>query len=89
MPSGTADSPRSTVDIKRSPRDLKKLAALIRFIAPYKVRFGIAMVALALAACSILAIGQGLKHVIDQGLSGGNAATLDFTLVMLLVDWRR
>ncbi len=63
---------------------MKKLAALIRFIAPYKVRFGIAMVALALAACSILAIGQGLKHVIDQGLSGGNAGTLDLTLVMLL-----
>ena len=72
-------------DAKRSPRDLKKLAALIRFIAPYKVRFGIAMVALALAACSILAIGQGLKHVIDRGLSGGDTSTLDGTLVMLLV----
>lgn len=84
-PSGVADSSQLlTVEIKRSPRDLKKLAALIRFIAPYKVRFGIAMVALALAACSILAIGQGLKHVIDQGLSGGNSDTLDLTLVMLL-----
>ena len=71
--------------IKRSPRDLKKLAALIRFVAPYKARFIIAMIALALAACSILAIGQGLKHVIDQGLSGGNTGTLDLTLVMLLV----
>ena len=76
-----SEAPAAT---KRSPRDLKKLAALIRFIAPYKVRFGIAMVALALAACSILAIGQGLKHVIDQGLSGGDSGTLDLTLVMLL-----
>ena len=71
-------------DAKRSPRDLKKLAALIRFIAPYKVRFAIAMLALALAACSILAIGQGLKHVIDRGLSGGDTSTLDGTLFMLL-----
>ena len=38
------------IETKRSPRDLKKLAALVRFIAPYKVRFGIAMIALALAA---------------------------------------
>ena len=71
-------------EAKHSPRDLKKLAALIRFIAPYKVRFAIAMVALALAACSILAIGQGLKHVIDRGLSGGDTSTLDSTLFMLL-----
>lgn len=68
---------------KASPRDLKKLAALIRFIKPYRLRFGIAMVALALAAACILAIGQGLKHVIDQGFGGTNAATLDSTLAML------
>lgn len=69
---------------KRSPRDLKKLAALLRFIAPYKWRFLLAMVALALAATCILAIGQGLKHVIDQGLSAANGGTLDGTLFMLL-----
>ena len=76
---------KANANLKRSPRDLKKLAALVGFIAPYKIRFGIAMVALALAAGSILAIGQGLKHVIDQGLSGGNTGTLDGTLIMLLV----
>ena len=83
----SADVPPATqpgAEAKRNPRDLKKLAALIRFIAPYKVRFAIAMVALALAACSILAIGQGLKHVIDRGLSGGDTSTLDGTLFMLL-----
>jgi ATP-binding cassette, subfamily B, bacterial len=69
---------------KHSPRDLKKLAALLRFIAPYKGRFALAMLALALAAGCILAIGQGLKHVIDQGLSAANAGTLDNTLFMLL-----
>ena len=42
------------------------------------------MVALAVAACSILAIGQGLKHVIDNGLLAASAGTLDVTLVMLL-----
>jgi len=57
---------------------------LVRFIAPYKGRFALAMLALALAAGCILAIGQGLKHVIDQGLSAANAGTLDNTLFMLL-----
>ena len=68
---------------RRNIRDLKKLAALIRFIAPYKLRFFGAMLALVVAASTILAIGQGLKHVIDQGFSAANAETLDQTLFAL------
>jgi ATP-binding cassette subfamily B protein len=66
------------------PGDLKKLAALIRFVAPYKGLFAWAMVALAVAASAILAIGQGLKHVIDRGFSAANAGTLDQTLILML-----
>ena len=69
---------------KKNIRDLKKLAALIRFIAPYKLRFFCAMLALVVAASSILAIGQGLKHVIDQGFTAASAKTLDQTLFALL-----
>ncbi len=65
-------------------RSLKKLASLLRFIAPYKWRFAVAMLALATAASTVLVIGQGLKHVIDQGFSAQNAATLDATLFALL-----
>jgi ATP-binding cassette, subfamily B, bacterial len=68
---------------KRSPKDIKKLAALIRFVAPYKGRFALAMLALLIAAGTVLAIGQGLKHVIDQGFTSGNAATLDQALLTL------
>lgn len=42
------------------------------------------MVALAIAAATVLVIGQGLKHVIDAGFASGNADTLDSTLLMLL-----
>ncbi len=83
-PGAVSPAGAASAEQKRSPRDLKKLAALLRFIAPYKWRFLLAMVALALAASCILAIGQGLKHVIDQGLSAANADTLDGTLFMLL-----
>ena len=42
------------------------------------------MLALVVAASTILAIGQGLKHVIDQGFSAASAETLDQTLFALL-----
>ncbi len=80
----TQSEPAVSTPVKRSPKDLRKLAALLRFVAPYKLRFALAMVALSIAASTILAIGQGLKHVIDQGFSSGNAATLDQSLMILM-----
>ena len=65
-------------------RNLTKLATLLRFLLPYKWRFAVAMLALATAASTVLVIGQGLKHVIDEGFSAQNAATLDSTLFALL-----
>lgn len=58
---------------------------MLRFLAPYKWRFIVAMLALGVAASTVLVIGQGLKHVIDQGFSAQNAATLDQTLIALLI----
>ncbi len=68
----------------KKSRDFKKLFTLLRFVAPYKGRFILAMVALAIAASTILVIGQGLKHVIDEGFAAQNTATLDSTLFALL-----
>ncbi len=82
-PTESASDPAATPVSKRG--DLKKLIALTRFIAPYKGRFALAMVALAVAASMVLAIGQGLKHVIDRGFSAADASTLDQTLVWLLL----
>jgi len=74
--------PKDTAATRRA--DLRKLLRLLRFMAPYKWRFVLAMAALGIAASTVLVIGQGLKHVIDQGLSAQNAATLDSTLFALL-----
>ena len=63
---------------------MRKLFALLRFLLPYKARFAGAMLALAAAAGMVLLIGQGLKHVIDEGFSAGNPATLDRTLFSLI-----
>jgi ATP-binding cassette subfamily B protein len=64
-------------------RSLNKLFALLRFLLPHKWRLVLALLALAVAASTVLLIGQGLKHVIDQGFSAQNAATLDATLFAL------
>jgi ATP-binding cassette subfamily B protein len=59
---------------------LSPLWRLLRFLAPYKGRLAAAAVALIIAAGSVLALGQGLKHVIDTGFASGNRASLNAAL---------
>jgi ATP-binding cassette subfamily B protein len=64
--------------------NLRALTILLRFSAPYRRRmvfFGLAMI---VSAACFLVIGQGLKHVIDRGFSGGDPAALNQGLFFLL-----
>ena len=54
------------------------------FLRPYRRQVVAAAVALLVAAGAVLAIGQGLKGVIDRGFGAGNAAELDRTLALML-----
>jgi len=73
------------------------LRRLITFLAPYKHRIAGALVALVVAAGSVLALGQGLKLVIDAGFSSGDPGLLDRALagvvavavVMSAATWAR
>ncbi len=65
-------------------RDLRQLARVLRFVAPYKGRMAIAAVALVVAAGCVLVLGQGLKRVIDAGFAGADASSLDTALFALL-----
>ncbi len=56
---------------------------LIRLLAPYRRRVLVAVVALVLAAGAMLAVGQGLRAVIDKGFSAGDPAWLDRTLASM------
>ena len=47
--------------------ELLHLARLWRFLAPYRWRIAGALAALVVAASCVLALGQGLRHVIDAG----------------------
>jgi len=60
------------------------LRRLFSFTAPYRGRFVVAGLALLVAAACTLAVGQGLKLVIDRGFSAGDAHALDQALIALL-----
>jgi ATP-binding cassette subfamily B protein len=64
---------------------LKSLARIATYLRPYRRQVAAAAVALVVAAGAVLAVGQGLKGVIDRGFGAGNAAELDRTLALMLV----
>jgi len=76
MVSPTAAVPR--VPIARTA------ARLARFLAPYRGRFVVAGIALLIAAACTLAVGQGLRLVIDRGFSANDPGALNEALVVLL-----
>jgi ATP-binding cassette subfamily B protein len=57
--------------------DVRKLREVWRFLKPYKAQVAAAGVALLVAAGTVLAIGSGLRRLIDQGFASGNSALLD------------
>ena len=62
----------------------RTLARIGRFLRPYRLQVAIALAALVVAAAATLAIGQGLKGVVDRGFAAGDAAELDRTLALML-----
>ena len=68
----------------RRRADLRPLRRLLPFLAPYRWRVAAALAALTLSASTVLALGVGLETLIDNGLSGRNAALLDRALLVML-----
>ncbi|GLT21173.1 ABC transporter ATP-binding protein/permease [Zoogloea oryzae] len=56
---------------------------LVQLLSPYRRRVFIAVIALVIAAGTMLAVGQGLRAVIDKGFSAGDPAWLDRTLATM------
>ncbi len=56
------------------------LARLSRFLLPYRARIAAALLALVVAAGCVLALGQGLRHVVDAGFGSGEPRLLDQAL---------
>jgi ATP-binding cassette subfamily B protein len=60
--------------------DLAQLARLGRFLLPYRRRIAGALAALVIAASCVLALGQGLRYVIDAGFGSGDPRLLNAAL---------
>jgi ATP-binding cassette subfamily B protein len=71
-----ADAPAS--------RDFSALRRLLGFVRPYRWHVVGAMAALLVAACTVLALGQGLRRLVDEGFASGDSGTLDHTVIVLL-----
>lgn len=70
---------------REKSKDLRVLRRVLRFLAPYGGRVAIAIAALLLTSAATLAIGLGLRMLIDTGLSADGQAGLRNALLFLLV----
>ncbi len=69
--------PQPDPERRQAPSALLRLA---RYLLPYKARLAAAGAALVLAALCVLALGQGLRYVIDAGFASGDPALLNAAL---------
>ncbi|HEV7476799.1 MAG TPA: ABC transporter transmembrane domain-containing protein [Burkholderiales bacterium] len=60
------------------------LASVARFLAPYKLRIAAAVAALLVAAVCVLALGQGVRVVVDKGFGSGEPHLLDQAVAAMI-----
>lgn len=78
-----ARPPTSTED-RPASKDLRPLLQAIAFLKPYKTRIVLALAALTIAALCMIALGQALKQVIDEGFATRDSSALDRTFYALM-----
>jgi ATP-binding cassette subfamily B protein len=59
------------------------LGLLLPYLKPYLGRVVLAGVALIAASGLVLGLGQGVRHLVDEGFGGGSAAALDRTALVM------
>ncbi|MEO9902577.1 ABC transporter transmembrane domain-containing protein [Nisaea sp.] len=69
---------------QNSRRNLGPLRALMPFVRPYRLQVVGAAVALIVAAVTVLAMGNGLRLLVDKGFSAGDPALLDRAVIVLM-----
>jgi ATP-binding cassette subfamily B protein len=64
--------------------DIAQLARLGKFLLPYRWRVVVALIALLVAASCVLALGQGLRYVIDAGFGTRDPHLLNLALAAVV-----
>jgi ATP-binding cassette subfamily B protein len=73
------------VNPAKLPPRLSSLRVLLPLLRPYRWHIAGALAALALSSLMVLALGQGLRRLIDSGFATGGAARLDQAAIAMLV----
>lgn len=85
MENQPVDSPlASEAPASVSTRDIKPLLTMLSFLRPYGARVAAAAFALVVAASGVLAVGQGLRLVVDRGFASGDPQLLNRMLLVTL-----
>jgi ATP-binding cassette subfamily B protein len=79
-----AQSPAHSPAQPPASRDLRPLRALIPFLLPYRLQIAGALVALVVAAGTVLGLGRGLQALVDGGFAAGNPGLLDQALLVMM-----
>lgn len=80
----SADTPTTHPQDRPKGRDLAVLKRVLGFVAPYRGRVVLAMIALVVTAGATLAVGQGLRILVDDGFADGDPVQLDRALAALI-----
>ncbi|MDB5373961.1 MAG: transporter [Belnapia sp.] len=64
-------------------RKVASLGLLLPYLRPYRGRVALAGLALVAASALVLGLGQGVRHLVDEGFGGGSAAALDRTALVM------
>jgi ATP-binding cassette subfamily B protein len=71
-------------DERATSRNLRELGFLWHFVRPYPVQAFGALLALSIAALTVLGFGFGLRKLVDEGFAAGNADLFDQAILVLL-----
>jgi ATP-binding cassette subfamily B protein len=66
-------------------KNISALKMVLPYIMPYKLQLAGASIALLFAAATVLAMGAGLRFLIDEGFAEGNPVLLDRAVIVLVV----
>ncbi len=69
---------------RATSRNLRELGFLWHFVRPYPVQAFGALLALSIAALTVLGFGFGLRKLVDEGFAAGNADLFDQAILVLL-----
>ena len=78
---GRPEGPETLQDARG---ELSHLRELWRFVRGYRLQILGALVSLTVAAGTVLALGFGLRRLVDDGFASGNSALLDQAVVVLV-----